>query len=401
MASDLTSFLSKTQSNIVEKGRYDLVVTQDNILECSITELYTTEGFSSIEIIPSLGEDNIHRYSSMNVVNAVLDFRGVSESDLLVKAMQMVTLLDTDISLIVLGDIDSISLQNQIYHLGAVYVLWDANLHNLNLILASRLNGLAPIGKSIRNAKRVLVVGTKGGVGVSSFSSMLAHALACKAHLKVMLVEHDMYCLTSDTYLGLKQFKIKQNPGNLTILDIDAVVAESYVHKIQDKLDYVALDSRLVSLQEHTDLLYRLSEELSGNYNFVIDSVPISSLGVLNLRENLDRFHRVYLICEPSVASLRAFNKIIRILGNTKVQTVFNLARPEKDYVMTINSAKERIKIQSSINLRYEAGLEKHLLQQGITSVSKCKYFSPFVQIIKDLTGKNIQPKAKFSLFRK
>ncbi|WCE32558.1 AAA family ATPase [Vibrio sp. SCSIO 43137] len=401
MASDLTSFLSKVQTGSDDKKRRDLIVSKDQQLMDCVKELYIREGFSSLETSSLLNESNIHRYTSADIINVILDFRGVEESEQCSKVTQMVTLLDTSITVIVLSDIDSISLQNQIYHLGAEYVLWDEALHNLTITIASHIDKSNTRRQSIRSAKRVLVIGTKGGVGVSCFSSVLANILAVKARLKVMLVEHDSHAISSDAYLGLKQFKAKQNPGNLALLDIDAAVAESYLYKVQDKLDYVALDSRLVSLQEHTELLYRLSHELSVNYNFVIDSVPVSSFESLKLQEHLDRYHRIYLICEPSVASLRALNAVVRTLAGSNFQTVFNLTRPEKDYLMTTNSAQKRVKDTSGIRFIYDSGLEKQLFQQGISSISNRQYFSPFTAIVKDLTGKDIRSKVTFSLFNK
>ncbi|MFV0447805.1 MAG: CpaE family protein [Vibrio sp.] len=400
MVSDLTSFLSKKKPDSIDDVRCDLVVSTDNDLVRTIIELYTTEGFSKPKTASYLNEDNVGNYTRFNTVNVILDLRGVdgAEQGLLVAKME--TLLDVDINLMILSDINSINLQNEIYRMGAIYVLWDKELNGLNMALNSSTSG-AVYSHSIRSAKRILVIGTRGGIGVSSFSAMLAHTLAVKAHLKVLLSEHDSHALISDACLGIKQLKLKQNSGNLAMVDLDAAIATSYIHNVQDKLDYLAIDSHLVSPREHVDLLYYLSQEMAKNYNFIIDSVPLSCVDTLNVQENLDRYHRVFLICEPTIASLRTYNYLSSKLANSDCQVIFNLVRSPKDYIMSVDNACERINVESVVKIKYEPSLEKTILQQGISSVEHKKYYLPFVDIIRDLTGKNIKPKLNFSLFKK
>lgn len=401
MVSDLSSFLSKKQSGTNETERCDLIVSNDKSLVSSIVELYVMEGFPTPKSISVLNESNINGYTSLNTENVVLDLRGVDEFEQLAIVTQMGTLLDMDIMLMILSDVNSIVLQNEVYRMGAIYVLWDEELSGLGIAITSKRSNSIVDNGSIRRAKRILVIGTRGGVGVSTFSSILSHALAVKANLKVLISEHDMHALSSDACLGISQLKLKQNVGNLEMLDFDAAVAQSYVHQVHNKLDYLAIDSHSVTLKEHTDLLYRLSHELTHNYNFIVDSVPLHCLDALNLRDNIDRYHRIFVICEPSVASLRAYNSLSHYLNHSTYNVVFNFVRQRKDYLMSVNEAAERVKINSFFDVSYEPGIEKIILQQGLTSITSKKYFFPYGEIIKSLTGKNIQPRTNFKLFRK
>lgn len=69
--------------------------------------------------------------------------------------------------------------------------------------------------------------------------------------------------------------------------------------------------------------------------------------------------------------------------------------------MVTLASAKERIKAKDSIDFMYEPSLEKMVVQQGINELLKSKSSSAVLSMVATLTGKKIKPKSRFSLFRK
>ncbi|EKM32370.1 cobQ/CobB/MinD/ParA nucleotide binding domain protein, partial [Vibrio harveyi] len=71
------------------------------------------------------------------------------------------------------------------------------------------------VKKKSRIAKRVLMLGSKGGVGLSTISAFLSYSLSQQANLKTLLVEHDTIALNSDIFLGLKGLKAQQNSIDL------------------------------------------------------------------------------------------------------------------------------------------------------------------------------------------
>ncbi|MFA0026223.1 type II secretion protein, partial [Vibrio sp. 10N.261.49.A5] len=96
--------------------------------------------------------------------------------------------------------------------------------------------------KKSRVAKRVLLLGSKGGIGLSSISSYLCHSLSQQASLKTLLVEHDTTALNSDIFLGVKGLKSKLSSIDLNQSELDAAIAATYVYSVKDKLDYLMLD---------------------------------------------------------------------------------------------------------------------------------------------------------------
>ncbi|NVD07823.1 type II secretion protein [Vibrio sp. JPW-9-11-11] len=376
----------------------DLIVSDDHDLIEAVNELYAIEGYAKPIEVTDIDNDSAWNRSDIKLNNVILDFRG--DGNIVEQVSEIATRLDVSISLLVLCDLDSLTLRNQVHSLGASYVLWDSELDGL--LAAIKSNDQHEVtNKRTRVAKRVLVLGTKGGVGVSSVSALLSHALANQASLKTLIVDHDSGALNSDIYLGIKGLKPKQNSIDLNQIDIDDAIAKTYLHNVSDKLDYLVLERNVACLSDHSTTLYNLSSQLVDQYNFIIDSVPLSSYEEIHDQELHEKYHRIYLVCDPSVSSLRSYNVLLKKLGKVDHQIIFNLNRPAKDYMVGLSSAKERIRANKSIDFAYEPNFEKLLIQQGAQQFVSSKSATPVADMVAGLTGKKIKTKSRFSLFRK
>lgn len=399
MSMDLNNLFKNSSTRVKAHDEYtDLIVSDDNALLESVKELYAIEGFVTPIEVPDLESDKSWNRSDVKLKHVVLDMRGSSK--IVDEVSEISTRLDVSISLLVLSDIDSIKLRNQIHAIGAIYVLWDSDLDGLLSSLQShQIDNL--LTKKTRIAKRILILGTKGGIGVSCFSSVIANALATQTNLKTLLVDHDSGAMNSDIFLGVKGLKPKQNSIDLNQIDIDGAIARTYVHRVEDKLDYLVLDKNSACLADHASTLFNLSSELVDQYNFIIDSAPFSAYEEIHDREFSDKYHRVFVVCEPSVSSLRSYNLLKKKMGKSEHQVVFILNRPVKDYMVTLSNAKERIRVKDTLDIMYEQNLEKTMIQEGVEGLMKSKYSNPVAEVVMNLTGKKIKTKSRFSLFKK
>lgn len=250
----------------------DLIVSDDSALTESINDLYAIEGFPKPLEVTDIDLDGVWNQSNIKLNHVVLDLR--SASNVIEQVSEISIRLDVNISLLVLCDVDSIKLRNQVHSLGATYVLWDSELDALLAALKATQEGESTVKKT-RVAKRILVLGTKGGIGVSCVSSVLAHSLAEQANLKTLLVDHDSGALNSDIYIGVKGLKAKHNSIDLNQIDIDSAIAKTYVHGVKEKLDYLVLEKNVACLSDHASTLYNLSSQLIDQYNFIIDSAAV------------------------------------------------------------------------------------------------------------------------------
>ncbi len=396
---DLDILFKNSSSKMKESiSARDLVVSDDATFIESVNDLYAIEGYAKPIEVPDIDNDSTWNNSDVKLNHVILDLRGAG--NVVDQTSEIATRLDVSISLLVLCDVDSIKLRNQVHSLGANYVLWDADLDALLAAIKSNEEQESSV-KRTRVAKRILILGTKGGVGVSSVSSLLCHSLAGQANLKTLLVDHDSGAMNSDIYLGVKGLKAKQNSIDLNQIDIDDAIAKTYVHPVVDKLDYLVLEKNIACLSDHATTLFNLSNQLIDQYNFIIDSAPLSCYEEIHDQELSDKYHRIFVVCDPSVSSLRSYNLLKKKLGKVEHELVFNLNRPAKDFMVTLASAKERIRVKTSIDFAYEPALEKLLIQQGIGHFMKSKSSAPIANMVSTLTGKKIKTKSRFSLFRK
>ncbi|EGR0106797.1 type II secretion protein [Vibrio vulnificus] len=378
----------------------DLIVSDDLEFLSSVDELYAIEGFESPIHAADLSEESILGRRDVSIKNIILDMR--NNQNMVDEISDIATRLDVSIKLLVVSNFDSIKLRDRVQSCGASYILWDEELDGL---LASLKRDIAEVSKSgkTRIAKRVLILGTKGGIGVSCISSVLANALVKNANLKTLVVDHDSGAMNGDIFLGVKGYKIKENSIDLNQSEIDSAIATTYLCKVTEKLDYLALEKTAACLSDHASTLFSLSSELVDKYNFIIDSVPMSSFEEVHDQDLSDKYHRIYLVCEPSVSSLRAYNRFKKKIGKAEHQVIFSQTRPNKDYLVTLKNAKERIKCHSSVDFAYEPGLEQKLIQLGTNGLMKSKYAGSISEMVASLTGKQIQAKnaKKFLLFKK
>ncbi|MEX0335316.1 AAA family ATPase [Vibrio tubiashii] len=396
---DLDILFKNSSSKMKESiSARDLIVSDDAAFIESVNDLYAIEGYAKPIEVPDIDNDSAWNNSGVKLNHVILDLRGAG--NVVDQTSEIATRLDVSISLLVLCDVDSIKLRNQVHSLGANYVLWDVELDALLAAIKSNEEQESSV-KRTRVAKRILILGTKGGVGVSSVSSLLCHSLAGQANLKTLLVDHDSGAMNSDIYLGVKGLKAKQNSIDLNQIDIDDAIAKTYVHPVVDKLDYLVLEKNIACLSDHATTLFNLSNQLIDQYNFIIDSAPLSCYEEIHDQELSDKYHRIFVVCDPSVSSLRSYNLLKKKLGKVEHELVFNLNRPAKDFMVTLASAKERIRVKTSIDFAYEPALEKLLIQQGIGHFMKSKSSAPIANMVSTLTGKKIKTKSRFSLFRK
>lgn len=374
----------------------DLLVSDDAEFIQSVKDLYAIEGFPAPLEVPDI--DSGKMPENQKIKHVILDFR--NSENLNHEISDITTKLDVGIRIIAVSDSDSIRLKNQVQALGAEYVLWDEHLQDLlNTISVSAPN--TAVANNTRVAKRVLLLSCKGGIGLSTISSLLSYGLSEQAHLKTLLVDHDSNAFASDIFLGMKSVKPRHNSIELNQQDIDSAIAQTYVSSASEKLDYLILEKTTACVGDHASTLHNLSYQLIGNYNFIVDSVPLTSFEEIHDQDLSEKYHRIYVVCDPSVASLRAYNIIRKKMGKAEHQVLFSQNRPAKDYMVSLENAKERVKQKEALTFSYESGLEKQLIQAGMKTVIKNKVAQPVVQMIQDLTGKSISSKSKFSLFKK
>lgn len=176
----------------------DLLVSDDAEFVQSVRDLYAIEGFPPLIEMPELTSQSNMDLGKQKIKHVVLDFR--QSNNVVEEISDITTKLDVGIRIIAISNSDSIRLKNRVQALGAEYVLWDENLQDLLNAVSVSESATGTLVNKTRVAKRVLLLSCKGGIGLSTISSLVAYGLSSEAQLKTLLVDHDSGAFTSDIF---------------------------------------------------------------------------------------------------------------------------------------------------------------------------------------------------------
>ena len=109
------------------------------------------------------------------------------------------------------------------------------------------------------------------------------------------------------------------------------------------------------------------------------------------------KYHRVFVICEPSVSSIRTYNNIKSKFKDDNLKVVLNSNRYKRLYNV-LRQAKEKIGISDIFQINHENNIEKTIIKHGLEGLNRTKFYTSVSEIVTDLTGENFDKKYKYSL---
>jgi pilus assembly protein CpaE len=181
--------------------------------------------------------------------------------------------------------------------------------------LADRLRMLIKERRSTLDVKNRIIafVSPKGGVGCSTVSASVGHALMTELNQKTLILDLDYQFGTQYLNHGLEPGKgLKQALDHIETLDVLALRA--YVCKTATGVDILGVTpaETLISDDIEIDRLLRLIDLLTGEYDNLIIDMPHSIDALYGAV--MQRVNRVILIVRQDLALVRHTAKLIEIL---------------------------------------------------------------------------------------
>lgn len=255
-------------------------------------------------------------------------------------------LLPNTASVIVIGREDAISTIRNLKEMGFYYLFWPVSKQELIDFVknvTSNRQRHSGLGKD-RRAKIVGVWGTKGGVGATMLTAEIAFELSNIKKSTCLIVDHDFRGGNLDIFLGLKEFEKKPVSYAALASNIDSTYASSIVSKVDDMLSVISLESDELNEVELKEYVRLLSDQLSGQYNFVLEDLSRSN----NTKQDIEYVAKacdlLVLIFEPTVSSVREAKRTLRLLelARSKARCLFvlNYTLCEKAATVTLSDIK-------------------------------------------------------------
>ena len=406
---DLDSILNKNQKSTQQsdaKSNTSILYSSDACRK-RLVEAYMFEGADIPEqLVYNL--DNIQgviKGQAKTLFIELVDSENITED-----AKRISHIVPNNILVIIIGAEDAISTIRNLKSLGFYYLFWPVNKQELiDFVRSISATADLSVGlKNNRNAKRVAVIGTKGGVGCSLLTAEIAGILASKHQASSLLVDHSNQHGNCDIMLGKKDLEKRELVLGTLSDNLDEVSAKNLTTTIANYLSYLGLSVAGQSAQIICEFTEDVVSKLAKNFNFVVEDVS-SAVYFNNDAEFLCRANDcLIVVIEPTVSSLRtakkmkvALDKHIAIsekADNKRIKLMFvlNNHRAKNTTTVTEQEISKVLSCPLDYVLPYEVHTGKMLLSGQRQLSNHSKLAKPLHQLVRDIVGEQSHRKLGF-----
>ncbi|MCW8327418.1 chromosome partitioning protein ParA [Photobacterium sp. SDRW27] len=359
-----------------------------------IEEVFRFEGWADPQCVKStLPQDHLTAKELEEIIILELN----QSTSVVEDAKAFASRLPNHKGIIVIGQEDAITTLRGLKDMGLYYLFWPVNKQEASDFIRhvhSNIGRFAGVSQN-RKAKKVAVIGSKGGVGTTLISAEIACELASSG-TDTILVDHQYHTSNIDITLGLKNFE-KQNAENLGLQfhDMDEESAAGYLQPISNKLRMLSLAGNLPV----TDLLgysHNIIDLLHRQANFIIEDYSGSTDFKVDIPLVVKRNDIVMLVLDPTVASVRNTRRLMESIHQyrqleqkeLRLFIFVNFHRPEVSFPLKLKEIEEHLECQADVVLPYNAKIASILLQGQRLHKQNASLARPFRNISRLMNGK-------------
>ncbi|MFY9288656.1 MAG: AAA family ATPase [Alphaproteobacteria bacterium] len=233
---------------------------------------------------------------------AMVDVDG--QADPVGMAARLISLCGTDTKIVIIGSANDVGVYRQMLNAGVVdYLVKPLSSEILNQALAAALRGHAPGKAENKEAKLIVVLGTRGGVGASTIAVNTGWLLSHELKFNCALLDLDLQFGTTSLSLDLEPGRglrdIVNSPHRVDGLMIaSSIVPESDQFSVlgaEEAVDeFVQMDSGAISA---------LLKEMMGNFDYIVVDLPRHLLAAQ--KRLFASANQIVLVTELSLAGIR------------------------------------------------------------------------------------------------
>ncbi|OOE85478.1 AAA family ATPase [Salinivibrio sharmensis] len=395
---DLVDILKSNQSQQDDKDKITSVLFyQTEPCRSLVEEAFRFEGVSAPEICKNSDmviTDHV-RQQSVEIVLVELN----SSQDVTGDARRISHLLPSHASVIVIGSEDAISTIRNLKEMGFYYLFWPITKQELIDFVRSvsdnrqRNRG---VGQN-RRAKRISVVGAKGGVGTTLVASELAHQLVSEKKASCIVVDHNYTSGDLDIMLGIKKFEKREVQKGAFSSSLDLSSAQSLLTKHNEMLSVLALSSSQYSADELNDYHNSAADILSSECNFIIEDVSGSSGFTHRNQQRWLSSDCIILVLTPTVAALRDAGRLKLSIDSMdenarpRLILVVNNNFPGKFATVTEDDIEKFLQCAVDVNIPFNGKIGELLLEGERIARAKVNASGPLHKLASLVVGESVE----------
>ncbi|MCG3759810.1 hypothetical protein EXA21_08940 [Vibrio cincinnatiensis] len=312
------------------------------------------------------------------------------------EARRISYLLPNKASIVIVGREDSIITIRQLKEMGFYYVYWPIARNELidffRHVHSNRTHNLG-VDKN-RQAKRIAVLGAKGGVGATFVASELTNILIHQKNAKCLYVDHNFYSSDIDIALQLDKFESKIATLDELELKMDSALARTMLSVEYEKLSVLSFSAEELSSDKLRELQANVVDALLSEYNFIVEDLSTADALAGNYQDYWRKIDYLILVATPGVSELREANKLkqkIHALDETKTPLllVINHVQPEKFSALSHAEINQFLKYTPEAIISFENKANSYLLENKKVSQTKSKVAAELLQFTKLLLGED------------
>ncbi|MUI55815.1 AAA family ATPase [Aliivibrio fischeri] len=279
-------------------------------------------------------------------------------------------LLPNNAPVIVLGKENSISVIRALKDMGYYYLFCPATKTELFDFVSeiNEKNMKKELGSTTRKAKKIAVLGAKGGVGTSFIAAELSKELSGSRNSSCVVVDHNIRGGNLDIMLGMKHFKRRKLTQGMLLSNLDVDYATNMVTKLNDMLSLLSIESDNFSIEEMKEYISVLTSQLALQANFIIEDLSGSASEKLSYLIKSADVDAVVLVADQTVSSLREAALVVNTIKEKnlpiRVIVVVNHTKPEKYSTIESQEVEKYINKNIDVICPFEPKLGTYLLHR-------------------------------------
>jgi pilus assembly protein CpaE len=294
--------LNNDDNNAVMHGEFMAFVTDDESQKV-IRGWAERQGFPAATV-QSGGPDMFAQMleSSPPPKMAMVDID--DQSDPISVAARLISLCGADCKLIALGSANDVSLYRQMLNAGVIdYLVKPLALENLNQAMAVALRGHVAGKADAKEARLIVIIGSRGGVGASTIAVNTGWLLAHELKFNCALLDLDLQFGTTSLALDLEPGRGLRDIVN-SPQRVDGLMIASSIVPESDQFSVLGAEEAVDEfVQMDSSAITALLKEMTGNFDYIVVDLPKHLLAAQ--KRLLTSAHEIVLVTELSLAGIR------------------------------------------------------------------------------------------------